>query len=400
MKKTILFFLLLNPILLLSGCWNQRELNDLAIIMAIGIDKGENTRFDVSFQIVIPGNVIPGQNGGGQGLPIAVYKSSGNTLTEAVRKVTKKVSRQMYYAHTNLIIISEELAKDGILNIFDAFERDPTFRTTTQIVIAKDSSAVDIIKTLTMLDKLPAMKITKELQTTEAMLGENVNVNIDDFVAGIVSKGKHPFASGYKIMGKKSEISKASNLMTSTTEAYLKAGGLAIFNDGKLIGWVDDDNARGISWVLNKIKSTDINLDWKGKRNDLNVAILRSKTKVTVKTKNGIPVIKVVIKDESWISEINTAINVDDPAVIKQIDKKTEEKIKRKVMASIKEAQNLKCDVFGFGEKMHIANPQYWKKVEDNWDEQFAKAKVTVEVESYNRRTGLRRNSFWNALRK
>jgi spore germination protein KC len=400
MKQTIILILLFLQIIpLLSGCWNQKELNDLAFVMAMGIDKGEHKRFDVTVQLVNPGNVSTGQNGGGQGLPIAVYKASGDTLTEAARNATKKVSRRLYYAHTNIIVISEKLAREGIYNIIDAFEREPEFRTTTEIVIAKGSTAEEIVTTLTILDKIPSGKITKELETTEKMLGENIKVNVDDLVSALVSKGKQPIISGYKLMGNKEESRKADNLNTTTTMAYLKADGLAIFNDGKLIGWIKNEKARGAVWLLNKVKSTDINLDWKGKKAALNLTPLRSKTKVSAKIKNGKPIIQVVLKEESIISEVNTSMNLDNPSTIQEIEKIMGEKIEKEIMSSIKEAQRQKCDIFGFGEKVHLANPKLWEKIEKNWDEQFAHTKVTVQVYAFNRRAGVRRNPFLNLMK-
>jgi spore germination protein KC len=400
MKKTIILILIsLHIIPLLSGCWNQKELNDLAFVMAMGIDKGEHKRFDVTVQLVNPGNVSTGQSGGGQGLPIAVYKASGDTLTEAARNATKKVSRRLYYAHTNIVVISEKLAREGIYNIIDAFEREPEFRTTTQIVVARDSTAEEIVTALTILDKIPSSKITKEIETTEKMLGENLKVNIDDLVSALVSTGKQPMISGYQIMGNKEEASKADNLTKTTAHAYLKADGLAIFNDGKLKGWIMNDKARGAVWLLNKVKSTDINLDWKGKKAALNLTPLRSKTKVSAKIINGKPIIQVVLKEESIISEINTSMNLDNPATIQEIEKIMGEKIEKEIMSSIKEAQRQKCDIFGFGEKVHLANPKFWKKIEKNWDEQFANTKVTVKVYSFNRRAGVRRDPFLNLMK-
>jgi spore germination protein KC len=400
MKQIIILILLFLQIIpLLSGCWNQKELNDLAFVMAMGIDKGEHQRFDVTVQLVNPGNVSTGQNGGGQGLPIAVYKASGDTLTEAARNATKKVSRRLYYAHTNIVVISEKLAREGIYNLIDAFEREPEFRTTTEIVIAKGSTAEDIVTTLTILDKLPTSKIKKEIQTTEQMLGENIKVNVDDLVSALVSTGRQPIISGYKVIGNKEEARKANNLTSTTTLAYLKADGLAIFNDGKLIGWIKNDKARGAVWLLNKVKSTDINLDWKGKKAALNLTPLRSKTKVSAKIKNGKPIIQVVLKEESIISEVNTSINLDNPSTIQEIEKIMGEKIEKEIMSSIKEAQRQKCDIFGFGEKVHLANPKLWKKIEKNWDEQFAHTKVTVQVYAFNRRAGVRRNPFLNLMK-
>lgn len=399
MKQTIvLVLLLLNLLPLLSGCWNQKELTDLAIVIAMGVDKGKDKRFDVTFQLVNPGNVSSGQNGGGQGLPIAVYKSSGDTLTEAARNATKKISRRLYYAHANLLVISEELAREGILNIIDALERDPEFRTTTEMIIAKDTTAEEVVTTLTILDKLPVTKITKELQNTEKMLGENIAVNIDDFVAGLISTGKNPIVSGYMVSGDKRKARKAENLTETTTMAYLEADGLALFKHGKLIGWMKNKKARGVVWVLNKIKSTDINIDWKGKKAALNITPIRSKTKTSVTFKNGKPAFQVLIKEESIISEANTALNLDSPDEIQKIEKKVGKEIEKQVLSSIKEAQRQKCDVFGFGEKVHLANPKLWNKMINNWDEQFANAEVSVTVKAYNRRAGVRRNPFWDAM--
>lgn len=402
MKKFLVLFLMLFSILpLLSACWNQKELTDLAIVMAMGIDKGKNHRFNVAFQLVNPGNVSAGQNGGGQGgLPIAVYRSSGDTLTEAARNAAKKVSRRLYYAHTNLLVISEELAREGVLNIFDALERDPEFRTTTGIIIAKGTTAEELVTTLTILDKIPMTKVTKELQTNEKMLGESIRINIDDFVTSLVSKGKQPIITGYQVLGDKKIAKYSQNLQSTTTDAYLSADGIGIFRDGKLVSWLNGYKARGAVWVLNKIKGTEINIDWNGKKAALNITPMRSKTSVSVKFKNGKPVINVLIKEESIISEINTAMDISNSDVIAKIDKKVGAVIKKEVTGTIKEAQKQKCDIFGFGEKVHIANPKLWKKIGNNWDEQFADTKVNVTVKAYQRRSGVRRNPFWEVMKQ
>ena len=387
---------------ILSACWNQKELTDLAFVMALGIDKGENDMYQVSFQLVNPANVSSAQNGGGQGLPIAVYKSTGRTLTEAARNATKKVSRRLYYAHTNLLVISEEVAREKnlLLNLLDAFNRDPEFRTTTDLVIARDSTAEELVTTLTILDKLPIMKITKEIKATEAMLGENITVTIDDFMDGILSTGKEPIINGYKLEGIKEKAKLAENLQKTTTDAYLAADGLAVIKDGALIEWIESKKARGVIWVLDRAKSTDITLSWEGKKNAISMVPIRSKTKVATAFKNGKPIINIKIENEGWISEANAAIDLMDPKTINKIEKLVEKTITKEVLASVKEAQKLKCDIFGFGEGVHKANPKLWKKLEGNWNDYFADLEVNVQVDSYVRREGVRTNPFWSDLKK
>lgn len=57
--------------LLLSGCWSKKELTDLAIVAALGIDKNEEGRYVGTLQIINPSNVAGGMQGGGgsQGPP-------------------------------------------------------------------------------------------------------------------------------------------------------------------------------------------------------------------------------------------------------------------------------------------------------------------------------------------
>jgi spore germination protein KC len=401
MKKIILILLIMSMLVpMLSACWNQKELTELAFVMAMGIDKGKHKKYDVSFELVNPGNVSAGQTGGGQGLPIAVYRSSGDTITEAARNATKKVSRRLYYAHTNLVAFSEEIAKDGLLDVLDALDRDPEFRTTTETVVTRGTTAENLVSTLTILDKLPVNKITKEIKATESMLGENMSVNVDDFLNGLLSYGKEPIVNGYKVSGKKSMASKAENLQRTTTEAFLEADGLAVFKKGKLTGWIDHQKARGVIWVLNKVKSTDIIVDWNGKKNAITMVPIRSKTKVSVHFKNGKPVINITIKDEGWISEVNTAIDLTNPKEIEKVDKLVEKEITRQILSSVRTAQKMKSDIFGFGENVHRTDPKYWNKIKGNWNQQFPDLEVNVVVDSYIRREGIRTNPFWSNFYK
>ena len=50
MKKTLILLL---PLLLLSGCYNYQEMNDLGIITATEINK-ENDEFKITVQVVNP----------------------------------------------------------------------------------------------------------------------------------------------------------------------------------------------------------------------------------------------------------------------------------------------------------------------------------------------------------
>ena len=100
-RKCLLVVLMLLSAIVLPGCWDKRELTDLAIISAIGIDRTNDSNYVLHLQIINPGNVAGYLQGGGGGdrPPVSVYSIEGNNLTEALRKASIKVSRRLYFAH-------------------------------------------------------------------------------------------------------------------------------------------------------------------------------------------------------------------------------------------------------------------------------------------------------------
>ncbi|MEH7107539.1 Ger(x)C family spore germination protein [Bacillus sp. JJ1764] len=402
MKKTIaLFFIIFTVIPLLEGCWNHRELTDLAFVTAMGIDKGTKERYEMSLQIVVPSNVASGQTGGGsQGPPVVVYRSSGNNLTEASRKLSKIISRRIYYSHTNLLIISEEVAREGILNLLDALDRDSEFRTTTEVIISKNTKAKDIISTLTNLDKLPVNKFTKTIEGTEAILGENIKMSIDDIISTIVSDGKEPLINGFTLTGKTKKGSSPDNINNTIPPAIITASGMAIMKNGKLVGWLNNDNAKGVVWVMNKMKGTYIDFNLKGKKDAVSMTPYLSDTKVSVKMVNGKPFMEISVQTLCKLSEMNTSFDITKIESVESLEKKTAVIIKKDIEESIRYAQSYKADIFGFGDSVHRSYPNYWKKTKGNWDEQFANLGFSVKVEAIYREIGIRNNPFWMNMDK
>ncbi len=402
MKKQYLSLLVLISVVpLLGGCWNQRELTDLAFVMALGIDKGEKKKYDVTYQIVEPSNVSSGQTGGGggaQGPPIVTYKSSGNNLTEASSNVTKQIPREIYYAHANILVISEELAREGILDILDKLERDTEFRTTTTVVIAKDNRAEDLVSTLTNLDKIPSYKFIKTLESTESLLGENIKVTIDDLLSAITSSGKEPVISGFTLMGSPEKGTSQQNINMTRSQALILADDLAVFKNGKLVGWLGQNNSRGAVWLLGRMKATNVDFDWKGKKDAVSTISNLSDTKVTFTVKNGKITANINIETIISLSEINRAFEIKNPNEIQELEKKTSVQIKKEVESSIKSVQKLKADIFGFGEKIYRQHPKLWKKIKGDWNNRFAEMDYQIKVKTYYRESGIRDNPFWSDI--
>jgi len=398
MNKGFVLVILFLGLILLSGCWSKKELTDIAIISAFGIDKNDKGQYVGTIQVINPGNVTGGQQDGGSsfGPPVNVYTETGKNLTEVSRKFSTSISRRLYYAHTNLVVVGERLAReDGILHLFDAMDRDPEFRITSEVIIAQDMEAKDIVSALTPIDKIPANKIIKTLKSTEKNWGTHLRSNMKDVLNNLVSEGKEPLLTGFRLNGEINQAKKMSNIEETTPKAVLEAEGIALFRDGKLVDWLHGDTARGTIWILDKIEKTDVNIDWQGNEDAIAYEVIRQKTNILPIIHKDQPMITVDVSVEGDIGEVEVPIDLTDPLILVKIEKEAEKEIKKEIQEAIKQAQKNKSDVFGFGETIQRADPNLWKKLKSDWNSvYFPELTVDVKVEAFVRRSGLRTKSF------
>ncbi|MFS0775040.1 Ger(x)C family spore germination protein [Neobacillus sp. 3P2-tot-E-2] len=393
-KRLWVLLVILSTPLLLSGCWSKKELTDLAIVAAMGIDKNEEGRYVGTMQIINPGNVTGGMQGGGgsQGPPVSIATGTGDSIVELSRRTSRKLSRRLYYAHTNLVVIGEDLAKEeSISNILDPLERDAQFRSTAMIVIAQGTKASDIVKVLTSIEKIPSNKIIKTLKSTEKLWGENISVNMQDAIRTLVSPGKGLLISGFRLDGDANKGKKMENTQETEPSSSIYAGGLAMIKNGKLTEWIEGEAARGSIILLDKLNASAFGVKWEGKEEAIIYELIGINTKVMAKMEKGKPRVSIKVHAEGNIGEARVPVDLNNPDLLLKLENEIEKEIKKEITIAVKEAQKNKLDIFGFGDALHRAHPDEWNKMEKKWSEvYFPEVKTDISVTAFIRRTGLR----------
>jgi spore germination protein KC len=384
---------------ILTGCWSRRELNELAIAVAMGVDKSGD-QFKVSAQIVNPGEVAAKKGGGGNS-PVATYTATGDTVFEALRKMTTKSPRKIYAAHLRLFVIGEELAKEeGIGKILDLLSRDQELRTDYYIIVSKGTTAEQVLKILSIpLEKIPANKMFQSLQSSEKAWAVIAGTTMDELISDLVSIGHNPLLSGLEIVGDPKRGETQENLARPSPPAVLVFNGMAAFKKDKLIGWLDEKESKGANYITDKVKSTIVNIQCTDD-GFIGIELIRSKTKVTGSVHNETPSVTVSVKSEANVADVECAeVDLSKNTTIYDLEKKAEEEIKKKMEAAIKAAQeDFETDIFGFGEVIHRENPKYWKKHKESWEEEFVDIPVKVNVDIKIRRIGTVGNTFLKQL--
>ncbi len=398
MKSKKHYFFIINIVctsLLLSGCWSYRELTDIAFVIAIGIDEGEKQPYKLSFQLINPKNVAgEPQKSGIIGPATVIYQSEGDNLFTANRATTQQVSRRLYYAHTSLVVISEKLARKGIRDVLDILTRSPEFRPTADIVIAKDSSAEDLLNVLTPLDQINADKIQKTLKYSEQLYGKTTKTNINDIVSELISNGNLPIISGFKIEGDRKKAKSSENILNQKPLSTIHADSIALFKNEKLVTWAEGAAARGINWILGNTSQPAVNIDWADKKGAISIQILRSNSQIKTEVKNNKPIITINLKAEGNVAEVNTYLDLSREEEFIKLQSELEKVIKNEINEAIKLGKKYKTDVFSFGDHIRISHPKYWKKVQDHWnDDILPTAEIKINVDASLRLTGLKTKS-------
>ncbi|MGO4546436.1 Ger(x)C family spore germination protein [Paenibacillus sp. 2TAB23] len=404
MKRYFIVILLLPvSLLFLNGCWNSKELRDLAIVIGIGIDNVPNSdQYKVSLLVVNPSTVAGSSSSGSGGnsvVPYIVYSSVDHTLLSAFRKTSKKVSRRLFFAHSQLLVIGEPVARDGIYNLFDFFERSHELRLTSSVVIARGLQAENLLTILTPLQSITATSIKDKLKVSSEFWAESVDVNLMEIIKRLSGSGE-PIISGMRVIGNPSLGKLKVNLEKSSPYTTIETSGIAIFSNGKLSTWLDGKAARGVVWILNKMKSTIINIDCEDMKEAISIEIVRSSSKLRVDLLNGKPSLSLHVKQEGNFSETKCSIDPNNRDSFIELQKKLTAETKKEIHLAIRATQNKKSDIFGFSTEMERTHPREWKKLKNNWPSIYSESEVKVSVEAYIRRSGLRINSYLKSEEK
>lgn len=186
--------------LLVSGCWDRRELDDIGIVVAVGLDKDSRTNeYMVTLQIVRT-SVLQTMGGVKNEDPIEIFSVKDKTLLSAIRLASKQFDRKPFFAHNNVIVISEELAKEDIIPLIDVFRRGSESRDLTWIYIAKGTTAKEILGVKTGVETLQGTYLNKIIRNVRRISADASAVNQLELTKKLLVSGIQPVLGAMEII--------------------------------------------------------------------------------------------------------------------------------------------------------------------------------------------------------
>ncbi|MCL5290416.1 MAG: Ger(x)C family spore germination protein [Firmicutes bacterium] len=400
MIRILLTLLLLGVIATQQGCWDHREVERLGIVMATGVDLAPEGRVRVIVQNINPGALGKGMAGGMGGItgtsnkPYLNRSIEGETMFDAIRELSRQTPRQLFFAHNQVILISEKLVRErGVREVMDFFERNPQIRRTTWLLVGKgDMNA--LMDEPGRLEGSPAQRIFGIISERE-LSSQYAAQRLGDFLETMESESTQPYTAVLERIPNKAVTEEHKNRLAeghiAEPHQNMIINGTAVFRRDKMAGWLNSKESRGLLWIRGKVKGGIIEIPGpEGKGGSISLEILRSKTKMKPELRDGSIYMSVSIKEESNLGEATVPLDLTKPEIVKELEDIQNQAIRKEIESALTRAQqDLRVDVFGFGEAVHRQYPRQWKEMKKNWQDLFPAVQVEVEVDSKIRRTGM-----------
>jgi spore germination protein KC len=370
-------------LILLSGCWDRKEVNDLALIVGLGIDQTKDGKIMLTAEIIVPkavgggGQMIGGGDGGGGGGAETIVRSgTGTTVADAISNLQEKLPRRIFWGHTEVIVFGEKAAKAGIRQHLDFLGRNPETRLRANVFVSK-GTAKSVLELSPLVEQSSA-EVLRELSESKLLLRVTAKDALQ-MLSGDAGAAALPMV---KILPPEKGTQELQTI------AFIQR--TAIFKKDKMVGDINDKLTRGVLWLRDEIKHADVTVTPKGGKGKITATLIRARTELIPKYEKGKwkMIVKATAEDDIILN--GTKWNLMNPKYTKIIEKELAKETEKRIRDTLKKVQKeMKADIFGFAEIFHRKYPREWNRVKDRWEEIFPDVEVVVKTKAYVRRPGI-----------
>lgn len=432
-KIIAIFILIVIIVTIILSLQNSNNLEHSAFVVAIGIDKSptDEEKVLITFQIIPPQVAQDSSSNLSKSIVTSLDEYSINS---AIGKIQNYMSTLINFSHTRVLVISQEIAKEGVIKYINGIAGSSQFDTNMYIMIST-SKAKEYLESLPEKTEINPVLYYNIIKNTENLDSATKTVTLTEFLKSYYAPEGHSIATLCSMIssnrddedtvgaGKEdnsndntnkkdnnsssgvsndeksenesndsnsesSENDNSGNDVSKKSDIKIQIGGIAVFKKDKLIGTLDRDLSTIHLMVSNKIKNAYIKINHPNKDNSKeiisNVYLWQSSgRKISINIDQPTPTIDINIP-------INASINDTEDLEYFFYDREYMDKMKsyiEKKLASManeyfnKTQKEYGVDIDDFHKilrRKFIFKKDY---LEYNWDEKYKQTKVNVNFD-------------------
>ncbi|KUP24764.1 Ger(x)C family spore germination protein [Paenibacillus sp. DMB5] len=345
----------------LTGCWNYTEIDDMSIVAGVALDKNKpDNNIQLTVEMVdTQGGLQDNQTG------FKMMSLTGDTIFNIARNMISLTGRKLFWSHAKVIIISEELAREGLVKVIDWYSRDTETRADVFIFVSGEKNAREVLNLNSSKKTIMSFELA-QMMKDELFTGTAPVVEIWDFIDKLETPGKNaiaPLISISELNGQKNE----------------RVNGTAVFVEDRMVGKLDGKETQYALFAKNDVKGGVLTVDNERGKPTYSLEILSNRTKVKPAWVDGKLQIQVHTLTHTGLDEVMSTVSLTGNESLEAIEKRAGAQLQEQILSVIRKLQReYQADIFGFGKVVHNEMPQSWSKLEERWPEEFKDLDVKV----------------------
>ncbi|MFR1777507.1 MAG: Ger(x)C family spore germination protein [Clostridia bacterium] len=393
--RFLIFCIISILIFSLSGCYSVQSIDDLAYVVALGIDLGKNNNLELTVQLTFP-NSADSSSSSGEAAPTIINSVECSSINSGISLLNSYVSKEINLSHCKVLIFSEAIASRGIGSEIYTLSNQVEIRPDCNVIISKSSAKQYITNSKPELENL-VVKYYELTPYSNEYTGHITNATISNFFNALSANYGDPVA----ILGNGNKLSiTPSNVTVNPEQEFnIVAGenplveyerksenlGLAVFKQAKLVGELTAFENLLHLILTNQFESSVISIDNPYKENSaIDIALYFHKnTKINAKLVNGSPYVKSTIYLNARLLSVDKISESLTPEKIEELELLINSYLENAFLDyQYKTAKVFEADIDNVGKNLikNFKNDNEWNNY--NWPSNYKNTFFDVDVKT------------------
>lgn len=374
MRRLVWAIILICPVLLLCGCWDYTEIEILDFVLGAGLDQVEPDYLVVTEMIKTSGSAQEAQ------VETVVLTTHGRSLSSAAWALSSPAGRDVFWSHAQVFLVSEEVARGGILSAIEYAVRSPHMRSTVAMFVTRDCTVEEVFKSKPPFN-----------DTVSEHLG--VLIDLHAVVSNFYPQQVWEFTSDLTAQGISGTLP-TIQLVHEQGEKVPIVKGTAVFKKDRMVGWLDGEESALFSLLKGKSQRDHFVMETRTSEGSFPITYQIMGNKVDIKpvVKGERPRMNIKISLQLSVVEVGhgAKISFQNEQEVKNIEEQIAHTFNRRTKDLIEKLQlEYNSDILGFGQLLRRKEPDIWRRYSEDWDSFFPLLDVEVEVKCTIAFTGL-----------
>lgn len=345
--------------LLLTGCWDERQLKDQNLVLGAAIDAPSKGEITLTMAFPQPGS---------ESQPATtkeIVSTTGPTVQESYFKIDRKIGSPLRIGKMRVLLISKESVQQDVYPLLDAFYRNAVSPLNAKIIIT-EGKAESFFR-----NELEGEPLYSHYYNSLIRSAEDLTIvpktNLQMFASPLFDE-------------KDGEAPMAPLLAFNQEEKTAEVKGTALFDDKCMTGELSVPETIMLLLMKDEMgKETTVTYPME-KETSITIRIEEMKRKMKIHVPKDGPATVDVSYQLNYRATDYAPDQLGDKKTVEKLNKKLSDEIKKSMDKTMDKIQEAHSDVLGIGLRVHAKDPKRFKQL--NWESAYPELKVKIKVKA------------------